>query len=338
MRIVFLFLLLFLILPARLFTQDISGVWTGSIQTEGNKLTYELVISGSSENLSGYALTIFNIGGKENIGIKSIILKDRKGNVSLEDDELIYDNYTTSPRRMKLFAKLSLNSAGSTITLAGNFHTRSMDMRSNGLSYTGVIFLQKQKKETRTRLVAELDSMGLLNQVSLTKPAAPKNNEPAKPPENKKTEVKKPIEKPVSEVKKIPETNIAEVRKPVSVLPAAEISRRKTQVIRNVLFHSDSLRLTLYDNGTVDGDTVSVLLNGNVILAKKGLSTLPIRATIPASAALGDSILLIMYAENLGSIPPNSGLLIIEDGDDRYEIRFEGDLQNSAAIILRRRK
>jgi hypothetical protein len=53
---------------------------------------------------------------------------------------------------------------------------------------------------------------------------------------------------------------------------------------------------------------------------------------------MGDSLQLVMYAENLGSIPPNTGLLIVVDGSDRQEIRFEGDLKKSSSVILRRRR
>ena len=105
-----------------------------------------------------------------------------------------------------------------------------------------------------------------------------------------------------------------------------------------MVFKSDSLTLTLYDNGEVDGDTVSVLLNGKTILSKQRLSTNAITKTIYITPDLGDSLQLIMYAENLGSLPPNSGLLIIKDGRDRYEIRFAGDLTKNAAIILKRRQ
>jgi len=45
-----------------------------------------------------------------------------------------------------------------------------------------------------------------------------------------------------------------------------------------------------------------------------------------------------MYAENLGTIPPNSGLLVIEDGPDRYEVGFEGDMKKSSAVKLRRKR
>ena len=119
---------------------------------------------------------------------------------------------------------------------------------------------------------------------------------------------------------------------------AAEIAKRTIETIKSVEIKSDSLLLTLYDNGVVDGDTVSVLLNGKVIMPMQGLSTKAINKTIYLTPEMGDSIVLIMYAENLGSIPPNTGLLVVHDGEEIYEIRFSGDLEKNAAIILKRKK
>jgi hypothetical protein len=138
-------------------------------------------------------------------------------------------------------------------------------------------------------------------------------------------------------VKEIPVT----IKKPELALappPAAALANRKTEVIQNIFFTSDSLVLSIYDNGTIDGDTVSVVLNGQVILARKGLTANAIRTTIPVTPAMGDSLQLVMYAENLGSIPPNTGLLIVQDGDQRYDIRFAGDMKKSSAVVLRRKR
>ena len=123
-----------------------------------------------------------------------------------------------------------------------------------------------------------------------------------------------------------------------SVVSAAELTKRKTEMIRSVFFKSDSLLLSLYDNGEVDGDTVSVVLNGKIVIASQGLSTKAITKTIYTTPDLGDSLQLVMYAENLGSIPPNTGLLILQDGNDRYEIRFAGDFLKNSAVILRRKR
>jgi hypothetical protein len=123
-----------------------------------------------------------------------------------------------------------------------------------------------------------------------------------------------------------------------SVISADEVIKIKTETIQSVYFKSDSLVLTLYDNGEVDGDIVSVILNGNVILANQALTTRAITKTIYITPEIGDSLQLVMYAENLGSIPPNTGLLILQDGNDRYEIRFAGDFQKNSAVLLRRKK
>jgi len=130
------------------------------------------------------------------------------------------------------------------------------------------------------------------------------------------------------------------IRKPEVIynVGAAELANRKIETIRTVSIKSDSLLLSLYDNGEIDGDTVSVLVNGKIILSKQGLTTNAIKKTIYFTPDLGDSLQVIMYAENLGKIPPNTGLLILQDGDDRYEIRFAGDLQKNSAIILKRKK
>jgi hypothetical protein len=154
----------------------------------------------------------------------------------------------------------------------------------------------------------------------------------------------KPVEQPV--VKTTPVTvappvlpKPAQVNAPVISDPTAatDLNKRKIENIQALYFKSDSLQLTLYDNGEVDGDTVSVVMNGQVIMPKVGLTTNAVRKTIYTQDA-GDSIQLIMYAESLGSLPPNTGLLIVYDGADRYEIRFSGDMQKSSAIVFRRKK
>ncbi len=119
---------------------------------------------------------------------------------------------------------------------------------------------------------------------------------------------------------------------------ATEIALRKMEIIRSIDFTSDSLVIILYDNGIVDGDTVSVVLNGQVIIPRQGLSEKAYRKVVTISPEMGDSLQLVMYAENLGSIPPNTGLLILEDGSNRQEIRFEGDMKKSSAVVLRRKK
>lgn len=175
------------------------------------------------------------------------------------------------------------------------------------------------------------------------KPAIPETRQKPAPQPKPETVVAKPVEKkpevkpdPVA-VKPAPQPVTTLVAAPSKTQGAAEIDKRISKTDQSYYFESDSLVLTLYDNGEVDGDTVTVLMNGGVLFSKAGLSTKPNTKTVYLTQTM-DSVKLVMYAESLGEIPPNTGLLIINDGDKRYDVRFSADLTTNAAIVLRRRK
>jgi hypothetical protein len=179
----------------------------------------------------------------------------------------------------------------------------------------------------------------------------PKKSEPiviTKPVEQKKEPVVETIKpeiknKEVASVaaandKQQPVSLFAETKPVIAPTAAVFVAERKTTPPQIVNFTSDSLELALYDNGEVDGDTVSVLLNGEIILAKQGLKVSAIKKTIYVPAGKSDSLTLVLYAENLGKYPPNTGLLVVHDGEDTYQIRFSADLQQNAAVIFKRKR
>ena len=75
-----------------------------------------------------------------------------------------------------------------------------------------------------------------------------------------------------------------------------------------------------------------------MVWPRVGLREQSTNKTIYLTPDMGDSIFVVMYAENLGSIPPNTGLLVIREGNMDHEIRFSGDLKKNSAIILKRKK
>lgn len=179
----------------------------------------------------------------------------------------------------------------------------------------------------------------------------PKKSEPVvitKPVEQKKEpviETAKPEIKnkevasvPVANEKPQPVSLFSDVKPVVAPTAAVFVAERKTTAPQIVNFKSDSLELALYDNGEVDGDTVSVLLNGEIILAKQGLKVSAIRKTIYVPSGKDDSLTLVLYAENLGKYPPNTGLLVVHDGEETYQIRFSADLQQNATVIFKRQR
>jgi len=122
------------------------------------------------------------------------------------------------------------------------------------------------------------------------------------------------------------------------LIAAVNVEKRKSETIQFIEFKSDSLILALYDNGEIDGDTVSVLINGEVIMPKQGLKASAIKKTVYITPAIQDSFTLVLYAENLGLYPPNTGLIIVRDGEDSYQVRFSADLQKNVAVLFKRKK
>ncbi|MFI5186148.1 MAG: hypothetical protein ACHQF0_05455 [Chitinophagales bacterium] len=155
-----------------------------------------------------------------------------------------------------------------------------------------------------------------------------KDQAPDKNPENQKSIESVSIKTPASQKKDVIEGS--------KDLPAV-VATRKNDHMQDVYFKNDSLVLSLYDNGIVDGDTVSVFLNGETIISKQMLKAVATKKTIYISEKM-DSVQLVLFAENLGTIPPNTGLLTIRDGEDIYQVRFSADLQRNASIIFRRKK
>ena len=47
---------------------------------------------------------------------------------------------------------------------------------------------------------------------------------------------------------------------------------------------------------------------------------------------------VVMVAENLGDIPPNTSLMVVKAGDKRYEVRIVSDEQKNAVVIFKYQK
>ncbi len=328
-----------LLFPFGGFAQDITGLWKGTLYNDTTKkyLPYEIAISENKGKLSGYTHTFFILDDKEYYGVKKVKVRKAEGKIIIQDEELIANNYPILPSKgVHMIDILTLEVQDSIMLLTGPFSTnRTKEFRP----LTGNIRLQRKNDCWQSALVPHLEELGLANDLSFvqverllgTKTAVTVAPLVAKVTTGKK---EKPVLKPQPVITTSP-TVISSA--PVVILPAADVNKRIIETIQSVYFKSDSLVLTLYDNGEVDGDTVSVLMNGKVIMPMQGLSTKAIRKTIYITKDMPDSIQLIMYAENLGSIPPNTGLLVVHDGEDVYEIRFSGDLQKNAAIVFRRK-
>jgi hypothetical protein len=108
---------------------------------------------------------------------------------------------------------------------------------------------------------------------------------------------------------------------------------REKEIIETLKIDAPAVRIDLYDNAEIDNDTVTVFLNNKLLLYKKMLTDKAL--TIYFNAFPGTDYELVMYADNLGTIPPNTALLVVTAGTKKYELRLSSSEQKSAAVRFR---
>lgn len=201
-----------------------------------------------------------------------------------------------------------------------------------------------EKKEYRSVATPDLKKSAPVAKtvINQDKPVAKTQNPTAKQPVAivKSAEVKSvAVNNPVPEKKEVQqEIKPAAIKSDADITAkAAIIEGRRSEFNQIVNFKADSLELSLYDNGEIDGDTVSVFLNGEVIWTRQGLKASAIKKTIYITPG-NEDFTLVLFADNLGKYPPNTGLLVVHDGDDVYNLRFSSDFQKSSGIVFRRKK
>jgi hypothetical protein len=113
--------------------------------------------------------------------------------------------------------------------------------------------------------------------------------------------------------------------------------KRKAVLDRELLVESDSVRLSFYDNGEIDGDSISVFVNHELVLSHQELAAkaFNIYLHLDSTRELTE---ISMFAENLGRLPPNTALMVVTDGKNRYEVFLSSSLTENATVELRRKR
>jgi hypothetical protein len=108
-------------------------------------------------------------------------------------------------------------------------------------------------------------------------------------------------------------------------------------VVTEIEVESDSLQVSIYDNGEIDGDMISIFYNRQLILNNQKLTHKSIKIDLVLDS-LKAANEITMFAENLGLIAPNTALLVIDDGKNKFELRISSSLEKNATIKIRRKK
>ncbi len=107
---------------------------------------------------------------------------------------------------------------------------------------------------------------------------------------------------------------------------------RQTPVIATIPVRgTDTVTVTLYDNGEIDGDSVSLYMNNELLLQHYKLTAQPkvLLVAIDKSQPINR---LVLFAENLGTLPPNTALMEVTVHGKTYELFLSTDYKKNASV------
>jgi hypothetical protein len=172
----------------------------------------------------------------------------------------------------------------------------------------------------------------IAKQRALEKEAVPPKVEPAKP-----APTPAPVPKPVMPVASVAETPAAAPPVVSNPVMAGAFAARKKVVQTEIPMEGDTLELRFYDNAEVDGDSISLFLNGIALFQHVRLEARPyiFKISLKDLPAVSE---LTMVAENLGAIPPNTAYMEAIVSGNRYSARLESTEVTSGVVRLVRRE
>jgi len=126
----------------------------------------------------------------------------------------------------------------------------------------------------------------------------------------------------VEEIKKsVPEENDKRLERRSDIQSLVEISNDE----------KDSILVELYDNGIIDNDSASVYLDDSLLLYKQLVTNKPVSFYISIGKQKAINKLKLV-AENLGTIPPCTVLMIIKTKKKRYEVNLSSNFSSNGVV------
>jgi len=115
---------------------------------------------------------------------------------------------------------------------------------------------------------------------------------------------------------------------------AGQLLARESPVVASIPIRppeQDSIRIELFDNGEVDGDSVSLYLNNELILVHLQLKAEPTTVWLPLNRHLPVNK-LVLFAENLGKLPPNTAVMEVTTRGKIYTVFLSTDYKRNATV------
>jgi hypothetical protein len=307
--------------------QQITGAWKGTI----NNQRVEMKIIQKGDSLNGTSYYYGLTGSHKRYSIKGYF-ESYSNSVVWWDDELITAKGSNAVSN-NLISVADFNCPGSgRMFLDGkSFRKEEPGNATGDISLTKVanssfhdewdFVLDNYHNGANDPYI--IDSVGRI--------ATARNSFPANP-----VIISPVLEPPVAKAPPVAKTTLTPaIQKKVEPAKLATIDElfitRKKILTKEIPIEGDSVQLHFYDNAEVDGDSITLYLNNKMIFTHVRLTASPYVVTLQVKD-LAESNELVMVAENLGSIPPNTALMIAMVGSKRYEAYLESTEGSSSLI------
>ncbi len=360
-KYLFLFFLLGPLTHFNSNAQNITGIWRGYFITESfQQYKFELQIKQNGSSVSGvsysYLSTIFYgkatlTGVFNKTGQNALIKEIRTVELKMSGsslacimkcifkyersgkEEFLEGSFTSKYEKDGMGVKKGGNCGGGKVYLrkvtTSDFYIEPFLRNKVNPIKKPVIVNQPPTKKTQRSVTPEekpVTKTPVTKKPILTKPNT-KQEEPTAPDKTNEPE-KKIITPPLTK-------NDPPVKEDI---PTPEVIKTRSNELVKVLTVNDpNVTIKIYDNGEIDGDIISVYLDKKLILSQKTLTASPLLVKLKMDE-INDEHELTMVAENLGTIPPNTSLMIVEAGEQRFEVRITSTEQKNAVVRFRYQK
>src|SRR5258706_2522647 len=333
---IFSFLLLLL---HSLQAQMITGVWHGKI--DNKKVEVKMIQYGDS--LIGTAYYYESATRYRRYSIKGY-LDETDNSVVWWDDQLLEDRtkgLNLFSRNKQPVSKADFNCpGGGVMMLDGKMYSEEDQKKPEGnvhLDKSGITLFKDEWDYIIKNYTAGANDPDLIDSVSLIAQRPNAIEKPVETIAEEKTTVSSPIAKNEEPVKKevisVPiskQENKIETKITPPTIEQKFVSREKN-FTKEIPLTGDSIELRFYDNAEIDGDSISLFLNGKLIFEHISLTEKAYVVKLAVSD-LQESNELIMVAENLGAIPPNTSYMVAVVGDKRYDAQLASTEGSSAMV------
>jgi hypothetical protein len=114
-----------------------------------------------------------------------------------------------------------------------------------------------------------------------------------------------------------------------------KMNERQTVITQTIVVpKNEEVDISISDIAIVDNDTISLFADDQLMAHQLHVSDKPIKIHIPKPPK-GNTLTLRMVAENLGSIPPNTAMMVVVTRRQRFEVELKSDFKQSSGLLLK---